>query len=73
MDNRDRSSLVTNFEDTEREVYAMAIKEFKGGNNNLYIVNTAFDSGGNIVLYLSALHDGSGDLSEFWKIYDKIK
>lgn len=68
--------LRTNFNNNDLTFYEKAIKEFqeKTKSDRLLITPIAFGGNDIIVDDYSALHDyESGDLSEFWKIYDRIK
>ncbi len=67
---------ITNFDNNALLVYSEAIEEFnKVNKTNLIVSAYAYDFQGKLLPSYCSLHapKGCGDLSDFWKIYDKLK
>jgi hypothetical protein len=66
------SSLITNFDRSDRHIYQKAIE--LSGHSELYIADDAIDIFGNRLTYLLALRTNEcKDLSDFWDIFEQIQ
>lgn len=65
-------TLLTNFKQSELEIYQQAIKE-SGWGDRLYILNEAFDVNGRRTGALSLHTKSNEDHGAFWEVFDRIK
>ena len=71
------SSLLTNFNKSERLIYEKAINEYKkrGGNLDIYILDEAYWDNGYLDESMNSLHTNNRrmDRTEFWNIFEYVK